>query len=326
MICDWEEFKADTEKLFMKCLEGFTREKSQMVKTINYTGVGPFIPSLRRTLLKFLSYIGSTNVLFHLFYCNRLEDNICNLCTRLICNSPVLVDSFQKLESLSLPALMVTTHEDFKKIFSIFNCRFQEQEISINCFIDYRRVNQYKNDSKEHTNFADSNSFGANHPILIFNHMLTVGSRIAMNILRNMLRFFLASQWRTTVLIREIGVFIVDIIKIICKQYFKHFWYGGNISGIDVNNSILVLSKKETKKISSKLVSSLGYRFKRIVKCFHEVWLDSLYRVHLVISNSEFLDDDQKDLIKLHTQALLVYNRKFNPNFWITCLPYLLRK
>ena len=58
--------------------------------------------------------------------------------------------------------------------------------------------------------------------------------------------------------------------------------------------------------MNSKLVSSLGYRFKRVVECFHEVWLD---RVHLVISNSEFLDDDQKDPIKLHTRALLVHNR-----------------
>ena len=91
MICDWEEFKADTKKLFMKCLEDFTRENSEMVKTINYTGVGPFIPYLGRTLLKFLNYIGCTTVLSHLFYCNRLEDNICNLCTRLICNSAVLV-------------------------------------------------------------------------------------------------------------------------------------------------------------------------------------------------------------------------------------------
>ena len=65
---------------------------------------------------------------------------------------------------------------------------------------------------------------------------------------------FPASQWRTTVLIREIGVFIVDIIKIICKRYFKYFWYGSimglydNISDIGVNNSIFVLSKKEAKK------------------------------------------------------------------------------
>ena len=160
--------------------------------------------------------------------------------------------------------------------------------------------------------------------------MLTVGSRIAMNIPHKNLSP--AGQWRTTVLIREIGIFIVDIIKIICKQYLKHFWYGSitelydNISDIDVNNSILVLSKKETKKMSSKLVSRLGYRFKGVVKCFHKAWLDSLYKVHLVISNSEFLDDDQKDLIKLHTRALLVHNRKCNPNFWITCLPYVLRK
>ena len=78
--------------------------------------------------------------------------------------------------------------------------------------------------------------------------------------------------------------------------------------------------------MSTKLVSSLGYRFKRVVKCFHEVWLDSLYRVYLVISNSEFLDNDKKDLIKFHTRALLVYNRKCNPDFWTTCLPYVLRK
>ena len=79
--------------------------------------------------------------------------------------------------------------------------------------------------------------------------MLTVGSKIAMNVLHKNL--FPTSQWRTTVLIREIGDFIVDIIKIICKQYFKHFWYRGiielydNISDTDLNNSTLVLSKKE---------------------------------------------------------------------------------
>ena len=141
MICNWQEFEADTEKLFMECLEDFTRENSEMITTIDYTVVGPCIPYLRRTLLKVLSYVGCTNVLSHLFYCNRLDDNICNLWTRLICNSPVLVDLFEQLESLSLPTLMVTTHEDFKEFCSIFNCSFQEQEISINCFIDYRRVN-----------------------------------------------------------------------------------------------------------------------------------------------------------------------------------------
>ena len=147
---------------------------------------------------------------------------------------------------------MVSTHNYFKEIFNVFKCSFQQQEISINCFIDYRRVNCYKEDSKEDIDFADSNPFGANHPILIFNHMLTVGSRKAMNILHKNL--FPASQWRTTVLTKEIGVSIFDIIEIICKQYFKHFWYGGirelydNISDINVNNSILVLSKKERKK------------------------------------------------------------------------------
>ena len=208
----------------MKCLEDFMHENSEMVKTINYTGVGPFIPYLRRTLLKVLNYIGCTNVLSHLFYCIRLEDNICNLCKRLICNSPVLVDSFQKLESLSSPTLMVTTHEDFKEIFSIFNCGFQEHEISINCFIDYHRVNQYKNDSKEDYSFADSSPFGANHSILIFNHMLTVGSRIAMNILHKNL--FPVSQCRTTVLIREIGAFIVHIIKLSVSSILNIFVRG----------------------------------------------------------------------------------------------------
>ena len=128
MICDWEEFKADTEKLFMKCLEDFTRRNSEMVKTIDYTGVGSFNPYLRRTLLKVLSYIGCTNVLSHLFYCNRLEDNICNLCTRLICNSPVLIDSLQKLESLSLPALMITTHEDFKEVLVFLTAVFKSKK------------------------------------------------------------------------------------------------------------------------------------------------------------------------------------------------------
>ena len=111
----------------MKCLEDFTLKNSEMVKPINYTGVGPFIPYLRRTLLKVLSYIGCINVLSHLFYCNRLEDNICNLCTRLLCNSPVLVDSFQKFESLSLPALMVTNGHPLRRFLVFLTAVFKSK-------------------------------------------------------------------------------------------------------------------------------------------------------------------------------------------------------
>ena len=78
--------------------------------------------------------------------------------------------------------------------------------------------------------------------------------------------------------------------------------------------------------MSSKLVSSLQYRFNRVIKCFHSVWLESLYRVHLVVCNGEFLTDDEKNLITLHTRYLLIHNKKNNPNFWITFLPYIIRK
>ena len=135
--------------------------------------------------MKVLSHIGCKNVLSHLFYCNRLHDasgNVCNLCTRLICSSAVHSESFQKLETLHLPGLVKHAHKDFKEIFSIFNCVNEKQELFVKCFIDRSKLN-HRSLSEEETNFGDFNPFGANHPTLIFNHMLTIGSRIAMSIL-----------------------------------------------------------------------------------------------------------------------------------------------
>ena len=133
----------------------------------------------------------------------------CNLCTRLICRSAVHSESFQKLETLHLPELMKHAHKDFKEILSIFNCVNEKQELFVNCFFDRSKLN-HRSLSEEETNFE-----GFNHPILIFNHMLTIGSRIAMNILYKNL--FPASGWRPPLLSKEISLFIVDVIEIMCR-------------------------------------------------------------------------------------------------------------
>ena len=115
---------------------------------------------------------------------------------------------------------MKHANKHFKEIFSILNCVNKKQELFANCFIDRSKL-KHCSLSEEETNFGDFNPFGKNHPILIFNHMLTIGSRIAMNILHKNL--FPASRWRPPLLSKEISRFIIDIIETMCRQYFKHF-------------------------------------------------------------------------------------------------------
>ena len=84
MICDWEKFKADAEKLFMKHLDDVLKN-TELINVFNYSHIDSFISTTQKLLMKVLSHIGCKNVLSHSFYCNRLHDacgNVCNLCTR----------------------------------------------------------------------------------------------------------------------------------------------------------------------------------------------------------------------------------------------------
>ena len=48
--------------------------------------------------------------------------------------------------------------------------------------------------------------------------------------------------------------------------------------------------------------------------------------VHAVFDSKLFLSDDTVSVIKEHVGEILFRNKKLNPNYWCTCLPYKLQK
>ena len=93
------------------------------------------------------------------------------------------------------------------------------------------------------------NPLGANHPMLIFNHVITVGSRIAISFLYKNL----SKKFHPLRLTRDCAFLMVELIKVFCIKYFKHFHYGGFIKLYNnifsdvphkFNKSCIVITKK----------------------------------------------------------------------------------
>ena len=47
--------------------------------------------------------------------------------------------------------------------------------------------------------------------------------------------------------------------------------------------------------------------------------------VHAIFDSKLFLSDDTVSPIKEHVREILFRNKKLNPNYWCTCLPYKLQ-
>ena len=78
--------------------------------------------------------------------------------------------------------------------------------------------------------------------------------------------------------------------------------------------------------MSGKLLVCLQTRFNKLFSSsFVTVWLDSSLRVHAVFDRTLFLDEDETKTVKANTLEVLYHNRKFNKNYWSTCLPFELR-
>ena len=58
---------------------------------------------------------------------------------------------------------------------------------------------------------------------------------------------------------------------------------------------------------------------------FITVWLDNDRMVHAIFDSKLFLSDDTVSAIKEHVREILFRNKKLNPNYWCTCLPYKLQ-
>ena len=125
---------------------------------------------------------------------------------------------------------------------------------------------------------------------------------------------------------------IASVVKIICKQYIKHFSYDGfiemfdNLTSDEFNDSFKVITKK-IEIMNSKLLGSLQYKLRRVVpQSLVIVWQDSLFRLHAVFYGNEFLNSFEQEIIKTNTREILIHNRKNNRNYSYTCLSYELRK
>ena len=52
------------------------------------------------------------------------------------------------------------------------------------------------------------------------------------------------------------------------------------------------------------------------------VWKDASFRIHAVFYGNEFFSDSEQDVVQANVREILIHNRKNNPNYWCTCLPY----
>ena len=59
---------------------------------------------------------------------------------------------------------------------------------------------------------------------------------------------------------------------------------------------------------------------------FNTVWLDTIQRVHAEFDSNLFLSISEINILKSNVREILHYNHRSNKNYWITCLPYNLRK
>ena len=87
---------------------------------------------------------------------------------------------------------------------------------------------------------------------------------------------------------------------------------------------LFVVINISNKKMSSKLLGSLQTRLNRVFDSkFVTVWLDSLYRVPAEFLLESFLSPSETDILLSNVRELHTHNFPENPNYWVTCLPYL---
>ena len=167
-------FKTFLEKLI------FLFNKESFIDSIKPETVKSLIKQLNK---KLISAIGFQNVASHLLQCDRHYKSRTHhdRCTRVICRNSKITQIFSQLECMVLKALMVNSYKDFREVCRVFNCLQTFPEFTIDCFIDASKINGKKSSGKK--NFGDFNPFEINHPALLFNHLITVACRIAMNIL-----------------------------------------------------------------------------------------------------------------------------------------------
>ena len=153
-----------------------------------------------------------------------------------------LTEILSELHSVSLKELLEDTPKSISDTYNIF--KSGGGSVFINCFLHGEKINNllvFKN------NFPDIYPLGANHPMLIVNHFLCVGSRILLNFLFE--KFMTLSEKRF--IHQLVADVLVGIVQILCGQYRRHFSYDGscdlydNINKEVFNVSFVVIVKKK---------------------------------------------------------------------------------
>ena len=128
-------------------------------------------------VLNSINQIGCKSTLGHLFFCSRKHNskNICLLCTRMIC--------FEKIVVTYLKNWMKYYSRKFYTIYLLIKKKKNAYEalnychISLNCSIQKSKINPY-NDWYRKSNFSEVFYFGANHPLLVHYHIMTIAIRV----------------------------------------------------------------------------------------------------------------------------------------------------
>ena len=161
--------------------------------------------------------------------------------------------------SVSLKELLEDASESISDLYSILKCG--DGSVFLNCFMDCGKINNNVLDFTN--NFPNIYPLGENHPMLIVNHFLCVGSRIFWNVLFKKLIKLSEQKF----IQEQMTDVLVDVVKILSGQYLRYFSYDAfcdlydNIKDEVFNNSFVLLVKRS---MNSKLLGNLQSRFDKV--------------------------------------------------------------
>ena len=249
-ISDWETFRDNTLLVIHSKIELVLHcfglmESMQIFRILN----------LLSLYYDLINYVGCKPILAHLLFCNSLfeKGQKCLTCMRKICSIKKRSYILKQLALVSIDELLADAPDVLKNLFELMHGENIKSVSSLNCLIDHVKLNNSCISDKQQ-NFYDINPLGGNHLSLVFVNFLTVASRETGNYLyRN-----LTKKGHSGVLARPFEeplhdvyvCLIITIVKVLCKQYIKHFYYQGflkifdKLSPKEVNDSFKVITNK----------------------------------------------------------------------------------
>ena len=206
IICNWSFFQKDILNYLIERFEKLKVDKMFCIPDL-----------LIKDYHRLLNYVGCKFVLALLLFCNREfgKNENCSFCTRLICFEKQHSDIFDELDNIKLKHVLSEAPEDIESAFNFFCCSQEDTVFSLNCFMARSKQN-YGVISLSAENFPDFNRLGANYPMLIFNHVITIRSRIAISFLYKTL----SKKFHPFRFNRDCAFLMVELIKVFLYNVF----------------------------------------------------------------------------------------------------------